>query len=113
MKQLISIACVLALALLVAAPLKAGEAAAPTTLKGWITDDDCGAKNANAEGADCIKMCHKNGAKLVLYADGKTYGLSDQKLALSHVGHEVAVTGTVDKNGNVTVAKMESVKKTS
>ena len=113
MKQLISIACVLALALFVAAPVRAGEAGAQTTLKGWITDDDCGAKNANAEGADCIKMCQKNGAKLVLYADGKTYGLSDQKLALSHIGHEVAVTGTVDKNGNVTVAKMESVKKTS
>ena len=113
MKQLISVACLLALALFVAAPVRAGEAAAQTTLKGWITDDDCGAKNANAEGADCIKMCQKNGAKLVLYVDGKTYGLSDQKLALSHVGHEVAVTGTVDKNGNMTVAKMESVKKTS
>ncbi|HEX4822723.1 MAG TPA: hypothetical protein VFV19_00260 [Candidatus Polarisedimenticolaceae bacterium] len=113
MKQLISIACLVALALFVAAPARAGEPAGQTTLKGWVVDDDCGAKNANAAGADCIKMCQKNGAKLVLYVDGKTYGLSDQKLALANVGHEVAVTGTVDKNGNVTVAKMETAKKTS
>ena len=47
--------------------------------------------------------------------DGKTYNLSDQKLALANVGHEVAVTGTVDKDGNVAVAKIEPVagKKTS
>jgi hypothetical protein len=96
----------------VAVPAWAGDAA-PTTLKGWITDSNCGAKNASAEGAACTKACYESGAKLVLYAGGKTYGLSDQKLALSHVGHEVAVTGTIDKNGNLIVAKMEMVKKAS
>jgi hypothetical protein len=58
-------------------------------------------------------MCHANGAKLVLYVDGKTYGLSDQKMALSHVGHEVSVTGTVDKDGNLSVSKMEAIHKAS
>jgi len=112
MRSLVSLVCVVALIALVFAPVSAGEAAT-TTVKGWITDSDCGAKNANAEGAACIKSCYASGAKLVLYADGKTYQLSDQKMALSHVGHEVAVTGTVDKDGRMNVAKMESVKKAS
>jgi hypothetical protein len=101
-----------AFALLLSASALAGDAKS-TTLTGWIADSYCGAANANAKGAQCTKDCYAKGAKLVLVADGKTYNLSDQKLALANVGHEVAVTGTVDKDGNVAVAKIEAAKKSS
>jgi hypothetical protein len=114
MKRLISLGSILAVVIALGAPTLAGEAS-QTTLKGWIADSYCGAKNANAAGAQCTKDCAAKGAKLVLVADGKTYNLSDQKLALANVGYEVAVTGTVDKDGNVAVVKIEPVaaKKTS
>ncbi len=111
MKRLMSIGTVLALVLMLAAPVFAGDAAAqPTTMKGWITDSFCGAKNANAEGAQCAKDCYKKGAKLELVADGKTYQISDQKAAFDHVGHEVVVTGTLDKD-TIKVDKIEAAKK--
>ena len=48
-------------------------------------------------------------------ADGKTYNLSNQKLATEHAGHQVEVTGTIDKDGMITVDKIVPVetKKTS
>jgi len=91
--------------------LSAGEKAATASseVKGWIVDEYCGAKNANAAGAQCAKDCVKKGAKAVLAADGKTYSLSNQKLATTHVGEEVVVTGTVDKDGNIAVEKIVPV----
>ena len=111
MNRLMSLGSVLALVLaLTAASFAADAAAQPTTMKGWITDSFCGAKNANAEGAKCARDCYKNGAKLELVADGKTYQISDQKAALEHVGHEVVVTGTLDKD-TIKVDKIEAAKK--
>ena len=109
MKRMISAASVLAFVLALAAPALAGEAGT-TTLQGWITDSYCGAKNANAEGAACAKDCYQKGAKLELVADGKTYKISDQKAALEHLGHEVVVTGTLDRD-TIKVAKIEAAKK--
>jgi len=111
MKRLMSLVCVLTLVLAATAAAFAVDAAAqPTTVKGWITDSFCGAKNANAAGAQCAKDCYKKGAKLELVADGKTYQISDQKAALDHVGHEVVVTGTLD-NDTIKVEKIEAAKK--
>jgi Protein of unknown function (DUF5818) len=107
MKRIASFVTMLVLALAGVAPLLAADAAQPIQLKGWITDSYCGAKNANKEGAACAKECHKNGAALELVAEGKTYKLSDQKSALDHVGHEVVVTGTIDKD-TIKVAKIEA-----
>jgi hypothetical protein len=109
MKRLIPIVCGLALGLSLSA-FAADPAVQPTTLKGWITDSFCGAKNANEAGATCAKDCYKNGAKLELVADGKTYQISDQKAAFDHIGHEVVITGTLD-NGTIKVAKIEAAKK--
>lgn len=109
MKRLISLGSILALLLIPAAAF-AGDAAAPTAVKGWITDSFCGAKNANEAGASCAKACYKNGAKLELVADGKTYQISDQKAAFEHIGHEVVITGTVD-NDTIKVDKIEPSKK--
>ena len=111
MKRLISLGSVLALGLaLTAVALAADTAAQPTTMKGWITDSFCGAKNANAAGATCAKDCYKKGAKLELVADGKTYQISDQKAAFEHIGHEVVITGTLDKDA-IKVDKIEAATK--
>lgn len=109
MKRLISLGSILALLLIPAAAF-AGDAAAPTAVKGWITDSFCGANNANAAGAKCAKDCYKNGAKLELVADGKTYQISDQKLAFENIGHEVVITGTIEKD-TIKVVKIEAAKK--
>jgi len=111
MKRLISLGSAFALSLVLAAPAFAGEAAKPTAVKGWITDSFCGAKNANADGAGCAKDCYKKGAKLELVADGKTYQISDQKAAFEHIGHEVVITGTLDKD-TIKVEKIEAATKT-
>ena len=106
MKRLISIGSVLALVAVLAAPVLAGDEAKPTAVKGWITDSFCGANNANAAGAQCAKDCYKKGAKLELVADGKTYQISDQKAAFEHIGHEVVITGTLEKD-TIKVEKIE------
>ena len=111
MKRLISLVSVMALGLAMTASAFAGDAAAkPTTMKGWITDSFCGAKNANAAGATCARDCYKKGAKLELVADGKTYQISDQKAAAEHIGHEVVITGTLDQD-TIKVDKIETAKK--
>ena len=108
MKRFASALAAATIALAGIATASAGDkaAASTTTIKGWIVDEYCGAKNANAAGTDCAKKCIKDGAKAVLAADGKTYGLSNQKLATAHAGHEVEVTGTLDKDGNINVDKI-------
>jgi len=111
MKRFISLVSVFAFAVALTAVAFAGEpAAAPTAMKGWIVDSFCGAKNANAEGQGCAKDCFKKGAKLELVADGKTYQISDQKAASEHLGHEVVITGTLDKD-TIKVDKIEAAKK--
>lgn len=88
------IACALVACL---GPLSAGEEAAkPVKLEGWIVDSWCGKDNANAKGKDCALECHKKGADLVFFSDGKIYKLSDQKAAVAHVGHKVQAVGTVE-----------------
>lgn len=84
----------LTLALLPAAGLLADMG----TWTGWVTDEHCGAKGANAGHKDCAVKCHKDGAKLVFYntADEKIYQLDNQELAAQHLGHEVKVSGEVE-----------------
>jgi len=68
-----------------------------TTVNGWVTDQKCGAKGANAAAEACTKKCLAAGEKMVIVTD------SDQKLLLvdnpdalkGHEGHHVAVTGHV------------------
>ena len=111
MKRLISMGSVLALAIAATGAVFAADAAAqPTTMKGWITDSFCGAKNANEAGATCARDCYKKGAKLELVADGKTYQISDQKAAFEHIGHEVVITGTLDKD-TIKVETIQAAKK--
>lgn len=101
------VACVLALGL----PAVAGEPDKEVKMTGWITDEWCGAKNANADGKGCALSCAQKGAALVLYSDGKSYKLSDQKAAADNVGVEVVVTGTLAKDGTIQVTGIAANRK--
>ncbi len=123
MKKLVALTLALAFAAVWAVPVLAcdkdkastqaavQQAGTEVSATGWITDKCCMAKNANKEGADCIKACAKQGAKLVFYTGDKHYVLADQKAALDHVGHEVQVTGTVAEDGSLKVTKIQTVEK--
>lgn len=110
MKKFAAIAIVLALVVGVAA-LRAGDEKKAASWSGWITDETCGAKNANADGKACALKCHEKGAKLVLYveADKKLVGLDNQEEAKKHVGHPVVVTGSLE-GGQIKVSKIEESK---
>jgi len=101
----------IAVLVLVGTLAHAGDKAKAETWSGWITDENCGEKNANAEGKGCALKCHEAGAKLVLFVDGekKLVGLDNQDEAAKHVGHPVVVTGTLE-GGTIKVAKIEEKK---
>jgi hypothetical protein len=94
MKKSITLLACLAVAILLVAPVAATAAAG--SWNGWITDEACGAKGANAAHKDCAVKCLEKGSKLVLYnnADKKLYKLDKQDVAKEHLGHEVTVKGT-------------------
>ena len=94
MKKLIVLFALLALT--VAA--LAGAAGTKGSWTGWVTDEHCGAKGANADHKACAEKCAGKGSKLVFYnnADKKIYGLDKQDVAKSNLGHEVTVSGELD-----------------
>jgi hypothetical protein len=69
----------------------------PIRVKGWVSDDKCGAKGANDKAEACTKKCLAAGAKMVIVTD------KDQKILLvdnpdvlkGHEGHHIAVSGHV------------------
>jgi hypothetical protein len=87
----------------IAATLFAGALAmaADSSLTGWISDSQCGAKGANdkAGTAECTVKCVKeHGAKYVFVndADKKVYVVDAQEKVAEHAGHHVTVKGTVE-----------------
>ncbi|MDP9269180.1 MAG: DUF5818 domain-containing protein [Acidobacteriota bacterium] len=89
---------------------------ASTTVTGWISDDKCGAKGANAGADACTKKCIEKGAKAVMVndADGKVWAIENADAIKGHEGHHVTVTGHLDtakKSIHVASLKMEPVKK--
>jgi hypothetical protein len=67
------------------------------TVKGWVVDDKCAAKGANAKAEACTKKCLAAGAKMVVVTDGdsKVLHVENPDALKGHEGHHVAVTGTV------------------
>ena len=113
MKRASTLIAILAVLALAGAPvLLAGEAKAESTWTGWITDANCGAKNANADGKACALACFKKGSRLVLYnaEEKKTYDLDQQEAASQNLGYEVKVTGTMEE-GKIKVSRIEENKK--
>jgi hypothetical protein len=78
---------------------------------GWISDSSCGAKGANAGAKDCTIKCVKEQGASYVFVDAKT-----QKVIAIHnqdavnpdeaLGHEVRVTGSVEKDGSIHVQKI-------
>jgi len=79
-----------------------------TTVNGWVSDDKCGAKGANAGAAECTKKCLASGAKMVVVTDGdqKVLTVENPDALKGHEGHHVAVTGSMGKDS----IKVDSVK---
>ena len=67
------------------------------TLRGWVSDEKCGVKGANAKAAECTKKCIAAGAKMVVVTDGdqKVLTVDNPDALTGHEGHHVAVTGQV------------------
>jgi hypothetical protein len=67
------------------------------TVNGWVSDDKCGAKGANAGAEACTKKCVGAGAKVVIVTDKdqKVLAVDNPDALKDHLGHHVAVTGSV------------------
>jgi hypothetical protein len=72
-------------------------AADSTTVKGYVSDSQCGVKGANEKAAECTKKCIAKGAKMVVVTDGdqKVLTVENPDALTGHEGHHVAVTGHV------------------
>ena len=79
-----------------------------TTVKGWVTDDKCAAKGANAQAEACTKKCLSSGAGMVVVTDSdqKVLKVENPDALKGHEGHHMAVTGTVSGDS----IKVESMK---
>jgi hypothetical protein len=95
MRKLVLLLLAFALILLVASVAFAGEA---QTVNGWIADAKCGAKGANAAGAECTKKCIAAGIAPVVVTDKdqKVLSVENPEALKGHEGHHVAVTGHID-----------------
>ncbi|HXX28115.1 MAG TPA: hypothetical protein VEI99_06590 [Terriglobales bacterium] len=71
--------------------------AADTTINGYVSDSQCGAKGANDSHAGCMKKCLSKGAKYVIVTDDdkKVLTVDNPDALKGHEGHHVAATGTV------------------
>src|SRR5258708_33270869 len=65
-----------------------------TTVNGWVSDDKCGAKGANAKAEACTKKCLAAGSKVVVVTDTDQKVLTGQNpdTLKGHEGHHWAVT---------------------
>ena len=112
-RKLIRVLTAFALACALAMPVLGGDDPKEVALTGWIADKWCGARNANddPESVACAKACAEKGSPMVLVAGGKTYELSDKKLAVEHIGHEVVVKGTLVSDDKIEVKSIEKAGK--
>lgn len=90
----------------------AGQAPAPRTFVGDISDSMCGLKHMMPGGAKaCTEECVKNVAKYVLadQTHKKVCQLSDQDKAKDFAGAKVRVTGTL-KDDTIEVSSIKAAK---
>jgi hypothetical protein len=81
------------------------------TWTGWISDEHCGAKGANAEHAACAKTCIKGGMKPVFVTDsGQVFKIKNPEIVAPHAGDRVVLTGS-DNGGTIDVSKVQPVAK--
>jgi type 1 fimbria pilin len=91
-KIVISFAAVSIMFLMIAV---ASAADKTTTVNGYVSDSNCGAKGANASHAACMTKCLGKGAKAVIVTDSdqKVVNVANPDVLKGHEGHHVAVTG--------------------
>jgi hypothetical protein len=79
-----------------------------TTVNGWVVDDKCAAKGANAGAEACTKKCLAAGAKMVIVTDGdqKVLMVDNPDALKGHEGHHIAATGAV-KGDSIHVASLK------
>ena len=94
MRKLLLICLTLAVPMMI---VGASFAADATTVKGYVSDSQCGVKGANEKAAECTKKCIAKGAKMVVVTDGdqKVLTVENPDALTGHEGHHVAVTGHV------------------
>ena len=75
------------------------------TLRGWVSDEKCGAKGANAKAAECTKKCAENGEKLVFVndKDKKVWNVKNPEDLKGHEGHHVKLSAHVYDDGSIHV----------
>jgi type 1 fimbria pilin len=93
-KVVISFAVVSVMFLMIAV---ASAADKTTTVNGYVSDSNCGAKGANASHAACMTKCLGKGAKAVIVTDSdqKVVNVDNPDVLKGHEGHHVAVTGEI------------------
>lgn len=94
MRKLLLLCLALAVPFMIVGASFASDA---TTVKGYVSDSQCGVKGANEKAAECTKKCISKGAKMVVVTDGdqKVLTVENPDALTGHEGHHVAVTGHV------------------
>ena len=97
MKKLLVLCFLICVACLLVGAAFAGDMKSET-VNGWVSDSKCGAKGANAGGADSTKNCLEGGASkgVVTDQDQKILNVDNPDALKDHIGHHIAVTGHVE-----------------
>ncbi len=109
MKKLLLVCVALSLVLFLVSAVWADDMGKEQTVKGWVSDSQCGVKGAHEGAAACTKKCLDGGAKMVVVTDGdqKILTVENPDALKGHEGHHIAVTGHVSGDSiHVESAKM-------
>ena len=95
--QKVLLMCVMLCFVLAVTALAFDDMGKSTTVNGWVADDKCGAKGANAGAEACTKKCLAAGAKMVVVTDKdqKILTVDNPDSLKGNEGHHIAVTGHV------------------
>ena len=76
----------------------AGASEKSTNINGWVTDTNCGAKDAHAGAEACTKKCLAHGAKIAFVsdADKSVWTVDNPDKLAGHEGHHVTIAAHVD-----------------
>jgi hypothetical protein len=100
--------CVAICFLLALSALAFDDMGKSATVNGWVADDKCGAKGANAGAEACTKKCLAAGAKMVIVTDKdqKVLAVDNPDALKGHEGHHISATGEV-KGDSIHVDSMK------
>ncbi len=84
-----------------------------STMKGWVSDEMCGAKGAKAGHEACAKKCADSGQKLVFVDDKehKVLNVANQDALKEHAGQHVELSATKNSDGTLQVSDVKMLAK--